>query len=145
MKPLQKFYFIIFLILSAGSAWAGEKFNYGEQWNKASIPEKTQFMEGYQSGYTMGVMNATKQFMPTTSEEEKEKAFKTASIIFSERRLGKDMLINVILAMDQLYKDPANHYIDKGVILELALDKVRGRDISDDLLKQRKSVEDESR
>lgn len=136
---------LVLLLLSVSTAGAEEKFNFGEQWTKAPIPEKTQYMEGYQAGYTMGVMNATKQFMPTATEADKEKAFKMASMIFADRRLGKDMLIDVIITMDHLYKDPANGYIDKGVMLELALDKVRGRDIVDDLLQQRKAAENESK
>ena len=104
---------LVLLLLSVSTVGAEEKFNFGEQWTKAPIPEKTQYMEGYQAGYTMGVMNATKQFMPTATEADKEKAFKMASMIFADRRLGKDMLIDVIITMDHLYKDPANGYIDK--------------------------------
>ncbi|MFZ5760240.1 MAG: hypothetical protein ACOY32_11510 [Thermodesulfobacteriota bacterium] len=124
---------------------ADEPFNHGRQWTQASIPEKTHYMEGYQAGYTMGVMNATKQFMPTATEADKEKAYKTASMIFAERRLGADMLATVILTMDQLYKDPANTFIDKGIMLELALDKIRGRDINEDLVQQRKAAGTENK
>lgn len=144
-KPSHLILLAVFLLTAVTSFAAEEKFNFGEQWTKSSIPEKMRYMEGYQTGYTVGVMNATKQFVPTATEEEKEAAFKKASMIFSERRLGKDMLVNVVLLMDQLYKDPANQYIDTGVILELALDKTRGRDISEDLLQQQKSAAGESK
>lgn len=140
MKTLLPLFFALILPFASVAVAADEPFNHGRQWSQASIPEKTHYMEGYQAGYTMGVMNTTKQFMPTATEVDKEKAYKTATMIFAERRLGADMLTSVILTMDQLYKDPANTFIDKGIILELALDKVRGRDINEDLVQQRKAA-----
>lgn len=135
----------IILILLVPTVYAEEKFNFGEKWIKSAIPEKISFLEGYHSGYIFGVLNATKFFLPTKTQQEKEEAFKKASMIYSDRLLGNDMLVNLTLVMDQLYKDPANSYIEKGVILELALSKLRGGDIAEDLIMQREVARGEEK
>jgi hypothetical protein len=89
----------------------------------------------------MGAMKAAKFFMPTTTDEEKEAAFKRATMIYADRQFGKDMLVSILLVMDKLYKDPANAYIDKGFIMEAAIDAVRGRDVSEDLSLHRETAE----
>ena len=129
------------IVLSAGFAHGEEKFNYGEKWKEAGIGEKMNFIDGYQFGYIMGAMKAAKFFMPTTTEEEKEAAFTRATMIYADRQFGKDMLVSILLVMDKLYGDPANAYIEKGFIMEAAIDAVRGRDISEDLKLHRKNAE----
>jgi hypothetical protein len=132
------------MVLSASFAHAEEKFNYGEKWKEAGIGEKMNFIDGYQFGYIMGAMKAAKFFMPTTTEEEKEAAFTRATMIYADRQFGKDMLVSILLVMDKLYEDPANGYIEKGFIMEAAIDKVRGRDISEDLRLYRETAEGKS-
>jgi hypothetical protein len=140
---MKTIHFIIvgLMVLSAGFAQAEEKFNYGEKWKEAGIGEKMNFIDGYQFGYIMGAMKAAKFFMPTTTDEEKEAAFKRATMIYADRQFGKDMLVSILLVMDKLYKDPANAYIDKGFIMEAAIDAVRGRDVSEDLSLHRETAE----
>lgn len=145
MKTLKILTVGVISLLLVSAVYAEEKFNFGEKWTKSTIPEKISFLEGYHSGYIFGVLNATKFFLPTKTDQEKEEAFKKASMIYSDRLLGNDMLVNLTLVMDQLYKDPANGYIEKGVILELALSKLRGRDISQDLIMQRKAARGEEK
>jgi hypothetical protein len=132
---------ISLVLVSASFGHAEEQFNYGEKWKAASIGEKASFLEGYQFGYTIGAMNATKQFMPTTTESEKEAAYARASMIFGDRRFGRDMFAAILVVMDKLYEDPENAYIEKGLILEAAMDKIKGRDIKGDLMIHRKAVE----
>ena len=128
------------IVLSAGFVHAEDKFNYGEKWKEAGIGEKMNFIDGYQFGYIMGAMKAAKHFMPTNTEKEKEAAFTRATMIYGDRRFGKDMLVSILLVMDKLYEDPANAYIEKGFILEAAIDKSRGRDITEDLRLHRKTA-----
>ncbi|MBC8318731.1 MAG: hypothetical protein H8E41_12570 [Desulfobulbaceae bacterium] len=101
------------------------------------------FIDGYQFGYIMGAMKAAKFFMPTNTEKEKEAAFDRATMIYGDRRFGKDMLVSILLVMDKLYEDSENAYIEKGFILEAAIDKIRGRDVSEDLRLHRKTAEGE--
>ncbi|MBI5556479.1 MAG: hypothetical protein HY885_02465 [Deltaproteobacteria bacterium] len=143
MNALKILYVTSLLFLFTSVVSAEEKFDFGEQWTKAAVSEKMFFMQGYQTGYIVGAMNATKHFMPTKSEEEKEAAFKKASMIYNERRFGNDMIVNIVLMMDKLYADPANRYIDKGFIMELAIDKLRGKSIEEDLALHRKAAEEE--
>lgn len=135
---------ISLIMLTAGFVQAEEQFNYGEKWKAASIGEKASFLEGYQFGYLMGAMNATKHFMPTKTESEKEAAFARASMIFGDRRFGRDMFSAILLVMDKLYEDPENAYIEKGLILETAIDKIRGRDVTEDLKLHREVAKGES-
>ncbi|MCB2181814.1 MAG: hypothetical protein KQH63_07305 [Desulfobulbaceae bacterium] len=140
MKMLQIAAVTLFLLVSS-TVQAEERFNYGESWKKATVPQKMFFLNGYQNGYIFGVMNATKFFMPTNTDQEKEKAFKKASMIYGDRLFGKDMLANIVLLMDNLYADEANRYIDKSVMLDLAIEKIRGQDISEALKLHREAAE----
>lgn len=142
MARIVKVIAAVLLVFLAGTASGEEKFDYGKQWTDAEIGQKMFFVEGYQTGYIIGVMNATKNFMPAKTEKEKEEAFKRASMIYSGRRFGKDMLVSILLIMNKLYEDPRNRFIEKGFIYELAVDSIRGRDISEDLVLHRKSAEE---
>jgi len=135
----------IVLALSTVTAYAEEPFKFGEHWLNATIPEKMLFMQGYQNGYTIGAMHATRSLMPTATEEEKQAAFKKAATIYNQRRFGNDMMASILIMMDKLYADPDNHFIDRGIMLELAIDKLQGRNIEEDLLLQRKAAAENSK
>ncbi len=134
---------VLTLFFFQTSVSAQEKFDFGKHWAESGIKEKMSYVDGYQAGYLMGVMNATKFFMPTETEQQKEEAFKRASMIFGDRRFGTDMLASIIVLIDKLYENPDNKYIDKSFILEAAIDKLRGRDIEEVLRLHRKSAEEQ--
>jgi|GEM_PF-4942271 len=135
----------IVLALFTVTAYAAERFNFGEHWTASTIPEKMLFMQGYQAGYIIGAMHATRSLMPIATEEEKQAAFNKAATIYNQRRFANDMLASILVMMDRLYENPENHYIDRGIMLELAIDKLQGRNIEEDLLFQRKAAAEDSK
>jgi len=130
----------IVLALFTVTAYAAESFNFGEHWLNATIPENMLFMQGYQTGYTIGAMPATRSLMPTATEEEKQ-----AATIYNQRRFGNDMLTSILIMMDKLYENPENHFIDRGIMPELAIDKHQGRNIEENLLSQRKAAAEDNK
>lgn len=118
---------------------------YGKQWLSFSKFERTLYVNGYYDGI-QEVQVISKVFVlgcdcsntKDTAIDRLQRVFKER-YDFIEKGFGYSAVADVVT---DLYKDPANIYINFSFIIHVAADKLSGKDVSDTLVRLRKTVID---
>ena len=113
------------------SCLAKEPVNYGEFWNILSEHEKIIYLLGLRDGIKTVTTDCTMRFAPYLRKESESR--KVGLDFFNEYADYVNFLstenATVKKIIDDLYKDPANTYIDFSTITKIAYQKVKGEDI----------------
>jgi len=127
---------VIFFIISPQLAVANnyKAFKYGDSWQTLSYDGKLMFIEGYMEGLAQGIHDANYVITGKKSidGDKMEKALNMHNPLYHTE---VQVLIKV---MDDIYKDPANIYIQYDLVLWLAKDKLDGKPIEEHLRIYRK-------
>jgi hypothetical protein len=117
---------------------AGEIFNYGKYWFQLPPVARSAYVDGIVDGGGYAYFQAASEWLPPgeiTKKPEADKVAKVRKKIFI--MVDRDTIISV---MTDLYKDPANTFIDSKDMLYIARDKLLGEKIDDRLLSARKEA-----
>ncbi len=117
---------------------AGEMFNYGKYWSQLPPVARSAYVDGIVNGGRHAYFEAASEWLPPgeiTKKPEPEKVAKVRKKIFI--MVDRDAIISV---MTDLYKDPANIFIDTKDMLYIARDKLLGEKIDDRLVSARKKA-----
>mgnify|MGYP001060248416 CR=1 FL=1 len=133
MKKITIIFIIVICLLSFVeiSCLAKEPVNYGEFWNILSEHEKIIYLLGLRDGIKTVTTDCTMRFAPYLRKESESR--KVGLDFFNEYADYVNFLstenATVKKIIDDLYKDPANTYIDFSTITKIAYQKVKGEDI----------------
>ena len=146
MKRFPKIILPAFLLLLLlGICHADQKsevikaFNFGYNWKTLPFDAKIMYLVGYTDGLHDGILDA-KNVLASKMTDMKfvsSGKFNQAYLMHNPLSSKKDD-VKLISAMDYLYDDPENTYIDYKYILELARAKIDGKPIEKKLLEYRK-------
>ena len=130
---------ILLMYIFAETAVAAEPYNYAELWRSWNIVAR----EAYISGVVDGIAEAFIVTMTTVAPDKVAKTpvpaevKKTTDKLFV--RYTREQIRDVIT---DLYKDPANGFINTLNMFFLARDKIEGKDIEKGLMEARKKTMD---
>jgi hypothetical protein len=109
-------------------------FKYGETWLALSSDAKLMFLEGYSEGVAQGIADAHKVI--TKKSVLDLKVFQNTFYLHNPYfRTDEKVLIDV---MTELYKDPANVYVQYDQMMWVAKRKLDGHPIETELTNARK-------
>lgn len=134
LKPII---IILFLFINPQTVLASSPYNYANLWYSWNVVAREAYISGVADGIarsffvTIITVSPEKFAKNPVSPEVKE----TTDKLFL--RYTRDQLRGV---MTDLYRDPANSYIDIIDMLLMARDKIEGKDITDNLRESRKQV-----
>lgn len=133
---MKKMISLIAVVLLSGIAYAGDPYNYAEQWNSWSYVTKNAYLTGLSDGIIYGGSQIHSKYTGTNVLNTKSKEFKTLEKAFQETTLyfENDALIKVI---DELYKDSSNCFIPFHETAVIARDKLKGKSTEESLRKAR--------
>ena len=117
---------------------AGEMFNFGKYWFQLPPVARSAYVDGIVDGVGYAYFEAASEWLPPgeiTKKPEPEKVAKVRKKIFI--MVDRDTIISV---MTDLYRDPANTFIDTKDMLYIARDKLLGERIDDRLISARKEA-----
>jgi len=121
---------LIFLISSNQTISLSQTpYNYGKMWESWPSIAQITYIEGFISGVLDGVYKY--RFYKTCPNSESEYPKLPEKI--SEQLISTSEIEGIWKVVSDLYKDPANAYIDIDNMIYLAHDKLRGKDIEKDL------------
>ena len=163
MKNLSKLLFLIFLlilILFANLSASGEPYNYREVWNSWTDYQRYIYLWGFSDARKqiwVDIIEIIKEFR----EDKTLSLYELKSLIdltnkisiietnasitdYEEINIGLQPLdLKVIREiMNDLYRDPANAYINFEYMAFMAKDKLSGRPIENKLAEKRKSIKE---
>ena len=163
MKNLSKLLFLIFLlilILLTSLSASGELYNYRETWNSWTDYQRYIYLWGFSDARKqiwMDISNIIKEFR----DDKELSLYELKSLIeltnkiaiietdvtivdYEEITIGlKSLDIKVIRdIMNDLYKDPANAYINFEYMAFIAKDSLSGKPIENKLAEKRKSIKE---
>ena len=124
------------------SCLAKEPVNYGEFWNILSEHEKIIYLLGLRDGIKTVTTDCTMRFAPYLRKESESQ--KVGLDFFNEYADYVNFLstenATVKKIIDDLYKDPANTYINFITITKIAYQKLKGENIEPLLQEARKGA-----
>jgi hypothetical protein len=126
------------LIYSSGFGQA-RPTRYGDLWSQLSQNEKYFYLSGYQDGIATFLGASLPQMAGCECREPKEAGLNRVQHTFQAVRVDLD-LETVAKVMTDIYKDPANVFIMFPQMVRLAVDKLKGKDIGQDIIDNRKHV-----
>jgi hypothetical protein len=130
---------ILALSLTSSLA-AAEFFNFGRHWLALTTQAREIYVAGVVDGVSYAYFEAAESWLPSNeiyANPPSEKVERVRKKVFP--MLADEALVAV---MTDLYKDPANGFIDRRSLLFLARDKLLGQKIDDALVEARKSAID---
>ena len=119
----------LFILMSLSTAAVAAPYNYANLWMVWSATSR----EAYIDGVTDGIAEA--YFLTTVTKPESPKLVK-----FREKLFVRDTRGQIADVITDLYKDPANAYIQSLKMFFIARDKIEGKDISMEIMEARKSA-----
>lgn len=129
---------VLLALCAPDAVRAGEIFNYGKYWSQLPPVARSAYVDGVVDGGSHAYTEAASEWLPpgeTTKKPEPEKVANVRKKIFI--MVDRDPIIAV---MTDLYKDPANTFIDTKDMLYIARDKLLGEKIDDRLVSARKKA-----
>ncbi|NKE72170.1 hypothetical protein [Candidatus Manganitrophus noduliformans] len=117
---------------------AGDMFNYGRYWSQLPPIARSAYVEGIVDGGSHAYFQAASEWLPPgeiIKKPEPEKVGIVRKKVFI--MVDPNTIISVIT---DLYKDPANTFIDTVDMLYIARDKLLGEKIDDRLVSARKKA-----
>jgi len=138
MKKTIIIFIIAFCLLCfmGMSFLAQEPLTSGHFWNSSSFMEKLNYITGFRMGILKCVLKLG-PLTPRTKGSDLAIAFDELIDLYGFIREHSDAIITV---MDDLYKEPANTYIQFESICEIACQKLKGEDIEPLLREERKKA-----
>ena len=128
---------IFFMLIFSKTALATEPYNYAELWRSWNIVAR----EAYISGVVDGIAEAFIVTLRNLASDKLGKSPTPAGVKKTTEKLFVRYTKNQIRdVMTDLYKDPANGFINKVDMFFLARDKIEGKDIGKGLIKARKKA-----
>lgn len=112
---------------------------YGNIWLEFTQKEKYLYLSGYQEGIATFLGESIPQMAGCECREPKEAGLNRVQHTFRSVRVDFD-LETVAKVMTDIYKDPANVFIMFPQMVRLAADKLKGKDIGQDIIETRKHV-----
>ncbi len=136
---VKKIAFVIFMTFCVMStALTGEMFSYGKYWSLLPPLARSAYLDGVMDGSGYAYFEAAAEWLPSgelTKKPEPASVVKVRKKVFL--MVNRDSIIEV---MTDLYRDPANTFIDTKDILFIARDKLLGKSIDDRLVSARKQA-----
>lgn len=124
------------------SCFADSLLNYRDDWLSMSDASRTSYVMGYKNGAYNLLMNLSISIFPDIlAIKNKKLALDYENIDSNSRRLSKLSSSVIAEVMTDLYKDPANAYVEEYIMLEIAADKINGKPIEKSLEWARKRQE----
>ena len=123
-------------VVLTSSSPAAEFIHYGRYWQSLPNQAREIYVNGVVDGVSYAYFEAAERWLPWNefyANPPLEKIERVRKKVFP--MLDTDVLVPV---MTDLYKDPANAFIDMRSILFLARDKLQGQKIEDALVEARK-------
>ncbi len=123
------------------SLFADELFDYGRYWANLPAPSRTLYIEGVAEGAARAYLAAQAMWLPFSEVMQKPESARIASV----RKQVFLMISNnnqIAAVMLDLYRDPANTFIDNLSMLYIARDKLLGENIENQLTAARKQAID---
>lgn len=115
-------------------AVADEPFDYASRWNAWDVYTKTAYVIGVKEGISTAFFTFTGNLTKKTSPKEE-------LLIMNILNLGSVIeRKKIIEVMTDIYKDPANSYIETTQIFLFAQEKIKGQDISKSLENKRRQI-----
>lgn len=138
---LRRFLICICLVLLSCSSGFGQAqpTRYGDIWSDLSRNEKYLYLTGYQEGIATFLGESIPQMARCECREPKEAGLNRVQHAFQAVRVDFD-LETVAKVITDIYKDPANVFIMFPQMVRLAVDKLKGKDIGQDIIDNRKHV-----
>ena len=97
----------------------------GDFWNVTTFMEKVSYI----TGFRMGILKCVLKLGPLTPRAKGSDLDITFDELLDLYGFIKEHLDAIITVMDDLYKEPANTYIQPESICEIACQKLKGEDI----------------
>ena len=133
---------VIFIIAFCLSSFIGisflaqEPLTSGHLWNSSSFMEKLNYI----TGFRMGILKCVLELGPLTPKAKGSDLAIAFDELIDLYGFIKEYSDTIITVMDDLYKDPANTYIQLESICEIACQKLKGEDIEPLLREERKKA-----
>lgn len=123
------------IVMTATSAVrAADPFNYGRYWLSLSVEAHSAYVDGVVDGINHAFKQAAAEWLESGERfRESERVERARKKIFP--MFGRDTLLPV---MFDLYKNPANAFVDPVTVLYLSRDKLLGESIDRALVDARK-------
>ena len=118
------------------SCLAEESLTNGDFWNVSSFMEKVNYI----TGFRMGILKCVLKLGPLTPRAKGSDLAIAFDELLDLYGFIREHLDAIITVMDDLYKEPANTYIQLELICEIACEKLKGEDIEPLLREARKKA-----
>ena len=118
------------------SCLAQEPLTNGGFWNSSTFMEKLNYI----TGFRMGILKCVLKLGPLTPKAKGSDLAIAFDELIDLYGFIKEHTNAIITVMDDLYKDPANTYIQLELICEIACQKLKGEDIEPLLQEARKKA-----
>jgi len=120
------FIIVCFLISFVGVSYPAEQsYTSGDFWNDSIFMEKTIYITGFRMGILEGLLQLG-SLIPRAKGSELSMA---RDELYFYYEFIREHVESIIKVMDDLYKDPANTYIQAESICKIACQKLKGEDI----------------
>ena len=138
MKRIIIIFIIMCCLLSfvEFSCLAEESLTNGDFWNVSSFMEKVNYI----TGFRMGILKCVLKLGPLTPRAKGSDLAISFDELLDLYGFIREHLDAIITVMDDLYKEPANTYIQLELICEIACEKLKGEDIEPLLREARKKA-----
>jgi len=138
MKRIIIIFIIVCCLLSfvEFSCLAEKPLTKGEFWNVSSFMEKVYYI----TGFRMGILKCVLKLGPLTPRSKGSDLAIAFDELLDLYGFIREHLDAIITVMDDLYKEPANTYIQLESICEIACQKLKGEDIEPLLREERKKA-----
>ena len=138
MKRIIIIFIIMCCLLSfvEFSCLAEESLTNGDFWNVSSFMEKVNYI----TGFRMGILKCVLKLGPLTPRAKGSDLAIAFDELLDLYGFIREHLDAIITVMDDLYKEPANTYIQLELICEIACEKLKGEDIEPLLREARKKA-----
>jgi len=115
---------------------AEEPLTHGDLWNVSSFIEKINYI----TGFRMGILKCVLKLGPLTPRAKGSDLAIAFDELIDLYGFIKEHSDTIITVMDDLYKEPANTYIQIESICEIACQKLKGESIESSLREARKKA-----
>ncbi|MFY9610604.1 MAG: hypothetical protein WAU45_18585 [Blastocatellia bacterium] len=126
------------ILISSTGIGQTQPGRYGDLWLRLSDNEKYFYVTGYEEGISSFLGESIVALAGCDCREPKEAALNRIQGTFQSVRVDLDSG-TVAKVMTDIYKDPANVFIMFPQMVRLAIDKLKGKNIEEDIVRTRNS------
>ncbi len=128
------FSFIVLPLSTAGD----EPFDYRAAWHAWPVAMQVGYVEGFVEGVSKASVDLFLIWLGKFGWDDRENVMLVTAEYGSS--YGKFASFKLYEVVDELYKDPANSFVDRKEMIQLAIAKLQGNSVSDLLPSARKSA-----